>query len=54
MAHAMINEEELRHCCNSWGSSHQEGQKIAITISVISVLYTLNLITSLDCSCLSF
>lgn len=48
--HAMMpcHEDGLIWCHNNWGTSHPDGEKIANNFSIISTLYAINLIISLE------
>lgn len=50
----LLNEGGLICSCNTWGSSHQKGQKIAINSSILSILYAINLMCSLKYFLLSY
>lgn len=40
--HSMVHKQGLIQHCNSQGSQHQEGHKVAATFSMISIIYTIN------------
>lgn len=39
---AMVHKQRLVQHCNSQSSQHQEGHKVAVIFSMISVIYTIN------------
>lgn len=51
---AMVHKEGLVQHCNSQGSQHQKGHKIAIIFSIISILYTVKQITVFEYQCFCY